>query len=286
MTDQHQLIQEGAVALSDDMAVLTDTHKLRIALQYAAQLGTTVVIRAEDPYLNRGILAHEGREAVLAGMAGIPAISEIMGVERLLRLTEDTGCRLHFSALSTAESVALLKRAKESGMSVTADVSIAHLIWDDSTLSTYDSHFKTEPPLRDRDAREALRQACREGVIDAVSSDHRPVRPEGKDCEFPLAEPGMSLIEVVYPLLKEALGKTAEKRIADLLCTGPRRIYGLGIPQFAPGERADYTLYEPDFIGPFDPGSWISSGASAPLHGRRMQGKSAGIVRDQNLFLF
>jgi len=286
MTDYHQLIQAGAIALSDDMGVITDTHKLRIALQYAAQLGITVVVRAEDPYLNRGIVAHEGREAVLAGMAGIPAVSEVIAMDRLLRLAQDTGCRLHFSSISTLESVELLKRAKASGLPVTCDVTIAHLIWDDSTLSSYDSHYKTDPPLRDRATRDGLRTACLEGWIDAVSSDHRPIRPEGKDCEFPLAEPGMALIEVVYPLLKEALGSESDERILGLLSQGPRAIYGLERPRFEPGEKADYTLFEPQFRGQFDPDSWISSGAWAPLKGRNLVGKSRGIVREWEIRLF
>ncbi len=285
MSNHFELISHGALALSDDFEVSKDTYNLRIALQYAAQLGKPVMVRPEDPYLKRGVLANEGAQAVLAGLPGIPGFSEVIGLERLLRLAEDTGCTLHFCSISTEESLDRIRAAKKSGLRISCDVAIAHLVWDDSVLSDFDSEFKTDPPLRSLETKRALIQACIDGTIDAVCSDHRPVRPEAKDCEFAIAEAGMALIEAVYPLLNEALGTDSRDRVFQLLCTGPRSILGLNLAYFQVSEAVDYTLFEPEASALFNAQNWISGGSPMPLSGRVLYGRALGALRGKRIHL-
>jgi len=285
MSNHFELIENGAVALSDDFEGLADTYRLRIALQYAAQLGKPVLVRPEDPFLKRGILANEGEQAVLAGLSGVPGFSELVGLERLLRLAEDTGCRLHFCSISTPEALDRIRTAKKAGLSISCDVAIAHLIWDDSVLSSFDSELKTDPPLRTLAVQRALIEACLDGTVDAVSSDHRPLSPESKNCEFAIAEPGMALIQVLFPLLNEALGDRATERIFELLCAGPRAIFGLNIAHFEASEEADYTLFDPGTRAVFDERSWVSGGSYTPLLQRIMHGKALGVIRGNRIHL-
>lgn len=264
--------QFGAQAFSDVGKPIANTLFLKVAMEYCASVGLPLMLRPDDAFLYRSGDVREGVNSHHCGMPGIPSISERIGVERLAELALYTGCAVHLTGLSTREGLDSLQQWKAKGAPLTADVSIAHLTMDDRGLLQFDSLWKHHPPLPSLNDRMALIEAVQEGLIDAVCSDHQPVDYERKHCEFHLAEEGISCIQAVYPLLQTALGEHAEEHIVRLLSIGPRRVLQLASPQFKVGEKADYTLFNPQGETLFQVNEWASLSQNFPFFDQMFKG--------------
>ena len=169
-----ELFDEGVRLFTDDGDTVEDAKLLRSAMAHIARLGGVVTEHAIDPELAAGGFMHEGAVSAQNGVKGIPSAAETAIVERDLALVAATGVRYHLQHVSAAETVALIEDAKDAGLPVTAEVTPHHLAFDDSFLSSGDPNFKMMPPLRSRRDRQALRDAVKSGVIDAVATDHAP----------------------------------------------------------------------------------------------------------------
>src|SRR5690606_31628600 len=172
--------ETGCVAFSQGNAPLADTQVLWRALQYAATFGFPVWLRAEDVWLAKGGVAHDGEVATRLGLAGIPSFAETIALGTLLELVRATGARVHVCRLSTAAGVEMIRRAKAEGLPVSCDVAIHHVHLSERDLGYFDSHCRLEPPLRSERDRDALARGLAEGVIDALCSDHTPVDEDEK----------------------------------------------------------------------------------------------------------
>src|SRR3954469_20218441 len=172
LTEMGQLAEAGCVAFSQANAAIADTQVLWRALQYAATFGFPVWLRAEDTWLAKGGVAHDGEVATRLGLPAIPAFAETIALGVLLELVRATGARVHVCRLSTAGAVELMRKAKAEGLPVTCDVDIHHVHLCDIDIGYFDSHARLEPPLRGQRDRDALARALAEGVIDCVCSDH------------------------------------------------------------------------------------------------------------------
>lgn len=264
--------QFGGLAFSDIGIPISNTLFLKVAMEYCASVELPLLLRPDDAFLYRSGDVREGVNSHHCGMPGIPAISESIGVERLAELALYTGCKVHLTGISTLEGLERLRQWKAKGAPLTADVSIAHLTMDDRGLLHFDSLWKHHPPLPTMNDRMALLEAVQEGLIDAVCSDHHPVDHERKHCEFHLAEEGISCIQAVYPLLQTALGEKAEDHIVKLLSVGPRKVLQLSTPQFQRGEKADYTLFNPEGDTHFQLNQWSSLSQNFPFFGQMFKG--------------
>ncbi|MGH8722359.1 MAG: dihydroorotase, partial [Burkholderiales bacterium] len=166
LTEMAELAEAGCVAFSQADAAVADTQVLWRALQYAATFGFPVWLRAEDLWLAKGGVAHDGEVATRLGLAGIPAFAETVALATLLELVRATGARVHICRLSSAAGVALLRRARHDGLPLTCDVAVHHVHLSDIDLGFFDPQCRLEPPLRHARDRDALRAGLADGTLD------------------------------------------------------------------------------------------------------------------------
>ena len=250
LSEMRDLAHAGAVAFSDD-APLNSVELLRRALEYTHGLPHPVITCPLELGLNAHPQMHEGVTSTHMGVVGNPTASETMRIKRDLDVLRYTGGRLHFSCISSAESVSLIREAKKEGLAVTCATSAHHLFFVDEDLSAFDGTLKTLPPFRSTADREALCAGVLDGTIDALASDHRPEDLEHHDVEFMLASNGMAGIESVFPVALAGLGATSEAHsaIIQALTAGPRAVLGLDVPHIVVGAAANLTWYHPAQTG-------------------------------------
>ena len=275
LTEMGQLTDAGCVAFSQGNAPLPDTQVLWRALQYAATFGYRVWLRAEDPVLAKGGVAHDGEVATRLGLPGIPAFAETIALGTLIELARATGARIHVCRLSSAAAVELMRRAKAEKLPITCDVGIHHLHLSDMDLGYFDPQCRLEPPLRTRRDREALSRAVAEGVIDCLVSDHTPVDEDGKHLPFAEAEPGASGLELLLPLALK-WGEAHELALARTLArltTEPARILGVQAGRIAAGAPADLVIFDPRAPFRVTAQALRSQGKNTPFLGYELAGR-------------
>ena len=249
LSEMHDLARAGAVAFSDDQPI-DRTEMLRRALEYGSTLVQPILSLPLDLGLNAGALMHEGVTSTHMGGTGNPSASEVMRIQRDLQIAKYTGGRLHFTVVSTAESVELIRSAKSEGMNITCGTTANHLRFIDEDLSTFDGTLKVMPPFRGTADREALRQGVMDGTIDAIVSDHRPEDLEHHDVKFSLSSFGIAGIESTFASARQALKEFSEGEslsgLVRALSTGPRNVLGLEQPTIMPGQKAELTWFHPE----------------------------------------
>jgi dihydroorotase len=273
LSELYDMKQFGAKAFSDATKPIANTLFLKVVMEYASSVGLSLILRPDDAFLFNSGEAREGINSHRCGIPSIPAISEKIGIERLCELASYSQCSIHLTSISTSEGLESLKKWKDSGLDVTADVSIAHLCMDDSGLLEFDSMWKHHPPLANLEVQKVLTQAVISGDIDIVSSDHHPVNKEDKHCEFHLAEEGISSIEATFSLLNNRLGSSSIDSLVRALGIAPRRVLNLHQPEFKEGETAEYTLFDLNSIVNFSSKNWRSRSTNFPFFGDEMNGK-------------
>jgi len=270
------LAEAGCVGVSNAHQPIRDTEVLRRALEYAATLGLTVFLHAEDPWLAEGRMVHEGAVSARLGLAGIPAVAETVAVARILMLAEASGARVHFCRLSTAAAVDQLGAAQAHGLPVSADVAAHQLHLTEDAIDGFDSLAHVRPPLRTAADREALRSGLAAGVITAVCSDHQPHEADAKLNPFPETEPGISALETLLPLTLALVrdGALTLPRAIDRLTQGPAVALGLARGTLAPGAPADVCVFDPETRYALTESDLLSAGKNSPFIGRELGGSA------------
>ncbi|MGB0129622.1 MAG: dihydroorotase [Rhodocyclaceae bacterium] len=246
LTEMGQLSDAGCIAFSQATRPIVDTQVLLRALQYAATFDYPVWMFAQDPYLAREGVAHDGEVASRLGLGGIPVVAETVYLGALLQLAGETGVRLHITRVSSANAVGQIAEARRRGLRVTCDVAVNHLHLTETDIGYFDAHAHLVPPLRSGRDREALRKALSEGQIDAVCSDHTPVDDDAKQLPFAEAEPGATGLELLLPLTLKwgaEMGLPLLTTLARITCDAAR-ILGLPAGTLAVGSSADVCLFD------------------------------------------
>ncbi|MDJ0653091.1 MAG: dihydroorotase [Xanthomonadales bacterium] len=274
LADHDTLLRNGCVGLGNGSNGIGDSHVMRSAMQTARSLGATVFIRPEDPSLAGGC-AHDGPIATRLGLQGIPASAEAAGMARDLALIEETGVRAHFCRLSSAVGVQLLEQARSRGLPVTADVAMHQLFLTEHDISGFDANCHTRPPLRATSDREALIDAVRHGVIDAICSDHTPLGVDAKLAPFADTEPGISAAETVLGLGMRLVedDRLDLSTLLAALVDNPTRVLGRTPAGLSAGAPADLVIYDPAAVWRCDPDEFISDGHNSPFSGWEFQGQ-------------
>jgi dihydroorotase len=275
LTEMAELAESGCVAFSQANVPMADTQVLWRALQYAATFGFPVWLRAEDAWLAKGGVAHDGEVATRLGLAGIPAFAETIALAQLFELVRATGARVHICRISSAAGVAMLRRARHEGLPLTCDVGIHHVHLSDMDLGYFDSSCRLEPPLRGQRDREALAAALADGTIDCAVSDHTPVDEDQKLLPFAEAEPGATGLELLLPL---ALKWGMERKLAlaqtlARITSEPARILGVASGRLEPGAPADLALFDPQAAWRVTPQALKSQGKNSPFLGMELAGR-------------
>ena len=278
--DMHQT---GALAFSDDTNAVTNPNIIKLGLLYTRDFDGTVISFPHEPNIcGKGVM-NEGIQSTYLGLKGMPKMAEELVIERDLKLAEYTGGKLHIRTVSTKKGVELIKAAKAKGLNVTADASVAHLIFTDQELKDYDTRWKILPPLRADEDRKALIKGLKSGVLDAVSTDHKPQDIESKKCEFDLASFGMLGLETAYPLLQSIF---TEEEVVRFLAIQPRQAMGLEAPVIDVDQQVNFTLFDPKLKWTWTEKEAASKSKNSPLFGREFQGKSIGVLRGKHSVFF
>ncbi|OEO23318.1 dihydroorotase [Pseudomonas sp. J237] len=258
----------GCVAFSNGLDCFRNNRTLRRAMEYAATFDLTVIFHSQDHDLAEGGLAHEGPTASFLGLVGIPESAETVALARNLLLVEQTGVRAHFSQLTSARGAQLIADAQARGLKVTADVALYQLILTDDSLLGFSSLYHVMPPLRTREDRDGLRQAVKDGTIQAIASHHQPHEADAKRAPFAATEPGISSVQLMLPLAMSLVqdGVLELPELIARLSSGPAQALGLPAGKLAAGEPADVLLFDPN-ASTLAGDTWFSKGANSPFMG-------------------
>ncbi|WP_278799942.1 dihydroorotase [Marinobacter nauticus] len=274
LSDMAGLKAAGCVAVGNGSRGVRNARILRRCMAYAQTFGLTVMFSPENTALAADGYAHDGQVTTRLGLLGIPEVAETAAVMEMLLLAEETGVRLHLSQLSCARSVEMLAQARDRGVKVTADVAMHQLAFTESALAGFDSRFHVRPPLRGEADRQALVAGVRDGVIDAIVSQHQPHDSAAKQAPLPATEPGLSSIESVLSLGLE-LVQNHELELPDLLralTAGPAAVLGREVALTA-GAAADLCLFAPDGHWQPSAATLLSAGRHAPVLERALPGE-------------
>ena len=279
------LKESGAVAFTDGTVPIMNAELLLTALQYVQKFNGIVLSRPRDLSLSSEGQMHEGSVSTSLGLVGMSRLSEIVMIQRDLSILSYTGGRLHIHGISTFESVALIAKAKKSGLAVTCDVILHQLCYTDDSLSSFDSCYKVDPPLRTNKDIKALKKGLKNGTIDAVTIDHLPQDTEAKNLEFDRAEFGMIGLQTAFSSL---LGLISTELPLDMLLeklsNGPRHVLNLPAVRIEEGEFAKLTLLDTGLKWEYNQESNISKSINSPLLGHILTGKSVGIINGEKSY--
>lgn len=275
LSEMHELKEVGCLAMSNARRPVTNTLVMRRAMEYAATLGLTVFLTAEDPWLGKNGCVHEGRVSTRLGLPGIPDYAEAIAVSRDLMLVEQTGVSAHFMHLSTARAVEMIAHARERGLPVSADVSAHQLHLTEVDVGHFDSQCHVRPPLRTQRDRDALRRGVAAGIISAICSDHQPHDRDAKLAPFATTEPGISALDTLLPLTLR-LADEEVMSISDAIASltlGPAKILAIDAGTLRAGSVADICIFDPRHRWRLTEADLLSHGKNTPFIGWELQGK-------------
>jgi dihydroorotase len=275
MTEIGLLKAAGAVAFTDGAKSVTNAQVLRRALTYAGDFDALIVHHTEDPDLVGDGVMNEGEFAARLGLLGIPKASETVMLERDLRLVALTGGRYHAASVTCAESLEVLKRARDAGLNVSASASINHITLNENDIGPYRTFLKLTPPLRAEDDRKVLVEAIASGLIDVIMSDHNPQDVETKRLPFAEAAPGAIGIETMLTagLRLVHSGELELMTLLRALSTRPAELLGLQAGSLRNGATADIIVIDGDVPWVLDPADLKSKCKNTPFDEARLQGR-------------
>ncbi|MEO0145287.1 MAG: dihydroorotase [candidate division WOR-3 bacterium] len=278
------MAMEGALMFTDDGSWVSSSSVMRRALEYASGIGGVIASHPEDKTLSGDACAHEGPITLKLGFETAPREAEDIAVSRDLFLCGLTGARLHLQHISSVGSVELVRRAKDVGLPVSAEVTPHHLLFTYELLETYDTVYKVNPPLREERDRSALIEALCDGTLDAIATDHAPHSPLDKEYEFPLAAPGMIWLELAFSALYTDLvipGRITLERLVEALTVGPARVLGIeDIGHIREGALADLVAW--DLNEEWEVRDLASRSRNTPFLGKTLKAKPKRVWIDGN----
>jgi dihydroorotase len=278
------LVESGCVAVSDDGKPVHSGMIMRRALEYCRIFGIPVIDHCEEPTLAAECVMNEGQVSTALGLRGAPAEAEEIMVDRNVRLAALTGGRVHIAHLSARGSVDSVRRGKERGVDVTAEVAPHHLLLTDEAVRGYDTSFRMNPPLRSEADRAAVVEALADGTIDCIATDHAPHPRERKNVEFDAAPNGVIGLETAVPTVLDRLvatGQLSLMRFVEAFTRAPARILGLRDQgHLGPGALADVTVLDLERTVTLDARRFRSLSRNTPFDGWNCRGTAVLTIVD------
>lgn len=277
MSEMLTLRKAGAVAFATVHSI-SDASFFSQVLLYLRDTRTPLIHFPQDTSLGMGGQIHEGEVSDRRGLAGIPEVAETIILNRDIELAEFTGGTLHISSLSSPKSVEAVSRARANGILISADLAAHQLAFTDEALDNFDTTYKVLPPFRSEEHRQGLVKAIQSNNVQAIVSDHSPWHYDFKECEFDLAEFGISSLETTFSTLNTYAESIEPELIVQLLANGPRKILNLNLPMLQPGLPADFTLFDTNRSWVPSIKNWQSKSKNNPFFGKKLKGLVIGIV--------
>jgi dihydroorotase len=257
------MARTGAKAIATGREWIADSGVMLRVLTYAASLGLTVIVHAEDGGITR------------LGLASAPAAAETIAMARDIALAEACGARLHFRQVTTARGFDLIRAAKAKGLPVTCGITPAHLFLSDLAVSDFRTFARLSPPLRSEDDRKAAIEAVLDGTIDVLCSAHDPCGPEAKRLPFADAASGMAGAETLLALGLGLVrdGVIALPRLFAMLSANPAAILGVEGGSLGVGAAADLVIFDAEQPWQISGALFAAAADNTPFDKMPTQGK-------------
>lgn len=282
MAELFDMQQSGAVAFGDYKKPIENDNLLKIALLYAQNFNGLVLSFPKNKKIAGEGVSNEGVNATILGLKGIPNLAEEIQVARDLFLLEYTGGKLHIPTISTEKSVQLIREAKGKGLQVTCSVAVHNLTLTDDLLHGFDANVKVNPPLRTQKDVDALIARVKDGTIDIITSDHNPIDIEDKKVEFSIAKDGTVGMESAFAALHTIFDV---ETIINCISTQPKRIFGISENNINQGQKANFTLFNPEGEYEFSEENILSTSKNSIFIGHKLKGDVYGIYANKQLVL-
>ena len=270
------MAEAGAVGFTDDGSGVQNPAVMLRALKYATMFDKVIAQHCQDDSFAANGVMNAGYYSTILGLPGMDALAEEAMLWRDIQLVKKTGVRYHAQHISTAGAVELIRVAKKSSLPVTCEVTPHHLLLAEEYCAEYDTNYKVSPPLRTAKDIEALKGAIKEGLVDALVTDHAPHLQSEKELEFLAAPFGIASLECAIGLYVKAL---IEPKILDwpglirLMTEGPAKVIGIDKGTLGKGKQGDVTIIDPDAKYKIDVNKFRSKSKNCPYNGWTVTGK-------------
>lgn len=275
LSDIGKMKSAGVVALSDDGRSVMNSYIMRLAMEYANGFGLKCLCHCEDANLVDGGVVNEGYNSTLTGLKGSPRAAEDIMIAREIALSESLDIPVHICHVSTYSGVEIIRSAKARGVKVTAETCPHYFTLTDDIITSFDTHTKVNPPVREqRDVDEIIR-GLQDGALDCIVTDHAPHSLKDKQAEYNLAAFGISGIETSLALSYTYLVKTGKLTLLQLvekMCSAPAKILGLEGGELKVGAPADIAVVDFEKSYVIDGENFVSKGKNTPFNGFRVNG--------------
>ncbi len=280
LTEMIDLHEAGAVAFTDGLKPVWHTDIFLKSLQYLQKFDGLLIDHPEDSWLNLFGQMHEGPNSTMLGLKGMPRIAEEVAVSRNLKLLGYAGGRLHFSKLSAAKAIDLVRTAKKKGLNISCDIASYQPLLSDELLSDFDTNYKVNPPLREKADQEALIKGLKDGTIDVIVSNHIPLDDESKFLEFDLSDFGMINLQTFASHIA-TLSKSVDMDVLiEKVTDAPRRLLNLPPVTIDIDVKANLTLFDPAYEWTFNADANLSKSRNSPWLGKTLTGKAVAVFNN------
>jgi len=281
LSEMFDMKNAGACAFQDYKKPITNANMLKIALQYASNFNGLVYSYPQDNSITRSGVVNENITSTKLGLKGNPNLAEALQVARDLFLLEYTNGKLHIPTISTAEAVDLIREAKKKKLDVSCSVAIHNLFFTDEVLTSFDTKYKVQPPLRTKKDVEALIEGVKDGTIDMVTSDHNPLNIELKNIEFDYASYGTIGLESAFGVLNSLF---STKKTINVLTKGKDR-FGIENTSISVGNKANMSLFNPNHKYTFEKSHIHSKSKNSIFLNTELKGSVYGIIANKKMIL-
>ena len=282
LNDIIDLHNSGVKAFTNSYSCKESSEMIMNSLLYLNQIDNLLITKPKDRSFSDGVV-NNGYYSNTVGLKGIPRISESIAVERDLSILEYVGGKIHFSGISTKESVSIIRDAKTKNLNVTCDVPIHNLILDDSNVVSFDPNYKVDPPLRTKDDIDALIDGIIDGTIDIIASHHEPQDIDTKKCEFEKANFGVISLQTFFSNIVQLSRKIPLENLIKTFSTNPKKILGVETYSVVEGSKASFTVFDPDGSWDYNENSNLSKSINSPWLNWSLKGKVKAVIKDNRI---
>ena len=286
ITEMGTMINEGAIAFSDDGVPIGNAKVMQNALEYSSMFDIPIINHAEDECLKCDGVMHMGKVSTNLGLPSSPGITESSMVRRDLEIAVHAGARLHVPHVSSFRSVEHIKALKKKSEKISAEVTAHHLFFTDEDLVSYNTNLKVAPPIRSKKDKKALIEAVKSGTIDCIATDHAPHTIEEKEGTFDIAPFGMIGLESCFGAVNKVLtkdNKISHLELIKLLTVNPRKIMKLNQDLFKEGTNAEIVIYDPNIEWKFSLENIYSKSNNSPYLNRGLKGKIESTIVKEHI---
>ena len=286
LSSMFELVENGSVAFSDDGVAIKSAAILKRVMEYSKMFNVPIIEHCEDESLASGVV-NEGIISTQLGLEPAPSISEYLIIMRDILMAEYINSKVHIAHISTKKGVQMVRDAKKRGVKVTAEVAPHHFTLDETKLLEYNTNYKMNPPLREKEDVEEIIRGLQDGTIDCIASDHAPHTIEDKNLPFELAPNGIIGLETEVGLtLNQLFHKQilSLEQIIEKLSINPRLILKIPVPQIKKGELANLTLLDINKSWTVNISEFFSKSVNSPFGGIKLKGNAIGVINNKKMF--